>query len=231
MQVICSQCHRSFDVPQKPIIGNTLCPDCNAAFVPALTTVPKSSEDRIQVGVPASAAAVYTARRAEMSKQDERSILSRDWRIAKYTFLLALILRCLIAALTCRNVDEFFTQSIIAPVFAVAVTAMAIIVKTVFFGWDRESPMPGTGALLWLFAIGLAVGAGIGAGVAATVEHATRASICTAAVLVGFVGAFGLLLMGMWCILILGFARALPRKIAKASKPDTKMDEPSQSQS
>ena len=149
-----------------------------------------------------------------------------DWTLAKYTFVVACILRCLVAALTTKNLDGFLVDAVMAPVFAIAFTALAVLTKGVVLGWGPDSPLPAMRSLLWLFVTGLALGGLAGGALAGTAKDTAVAAVVVAALVAGFLGAFSFLLVGMWTIMIIAAVRDLRHKIVKASQIERRENPP-----
>lgn len=224
-QARCPACSRLLEFSIGCDASPSQCPACGAQFVPGrqrpADEPPTPIDERFQRDLPATLPAMDRPFHSNSSNAVNTLVApNSDWRLAKYTFVIACILRCLIAALTNNNLDAFLVDAVMAPVFALILTALAIFTKGVIFGWGQESTLPPMRPLLWLFVTGLSLGGLSGGVLAGAAKDSDPAKVVVAVLIAGFLGAFSFLLLGMWIIMIVGALRDLRRKIAKASRPE-----------
>jgi LSD1 subclass zinc finger protein len=158
-QVRCPSCRRLLDVPEGSERATSVCPACRAAFVPEQAVAASP-------GIAPSAAELATGIQERPNRKLGRKTQRRNgprsaqeppssaWRLAKIVFWLALSARAALALAQHRTQDELFLDLLFAPLFAMFVAAIVVVIKGTFFGWSRDGRPAEFGWLLWPFVAG-----------------------------------------------------------------------------
>lgn len=160
LQVRCPSCRRLLDVPEGSERATAVCPACRAAFVPeqavaanpALATTAAELATGIQERPHRKFGRKTRRRRVPPQFIEEPS--SPAWRLAKIVFWIAVLARAALALTQHRTRDELFLDLLFAPLFAVFIAAIVVVIKGTFFGWSGDGRPSEFGWLLWPFVAG-----------------------------------------------------------------------------
>lgn len=226
MQIQCTQCHRLLEVPDSQAALRCACPGCSAQFVLRSGRIESCQDDphsgaiQVQTTAPPDRRRRNKLQSLHVRSEAELSIQNPDWKLAKYTFGITVVIRVLIAGLVSRDLDSFLLGAVFAPVTAIPVAVIAVLTKGIVFGWGQKWNLPRSRWLLGALALGFILGAAFGCAITAQSNRPTVTVIVGAGFGTGMVGAFGLLLLLMWTVAVMQALRDIGHKIEKAGQPD-----------